>query len=819
MVLSGFSSTQKFYSHFFLVLLYFFTPYATADNQHRSLELKDAELSLSVSPFLEVLEDPTRKLSFSDVTSSTYADKFQSNRQASPSFGRTHSAYWVRFGLINQSERKWYLLLDAMLGDELNLYIVPEHPTAYAQKVDHYRRAAWSLTLPKGENLQVYIRATNGDSLLNIPVELLSADAMLTRSNQDYLFHGGIYAAELMLAAYNIFLIMAFRDMSYLALVVHILAVMLTIHRSNPVFESLFFLSQTNHYFFTTPMYFVIASLAVFARKILQTKDYSPSFDLVLKTVFWSSPLLMGVTGAIPQGTRIPLVLLIIVFTVVLAAGFLAAKQGKLIAKYFFCIFLLMFFIDVPLFLISLLDETRWIYANENIFGISTLIFVLLMSLIQAERMREMRESMQHSAIAGETKDRFMASMSHELRTPLNAIFGISTLLRLSHLDNTQRTYVEKLEASTRHMLQLIGNILDIKKIENKSFQLDIELFNLKSVITSLNDILKAQAEAKNLAMNFTGWENITENLYGDKLRLTQILINLLNNAIKFTEFGNVSLHVQRLTTHKPGMACLHFTVSDTGVGIGQDKLQFLFQPFMPLKKRSHSFREGAGLGLAISKNLVDMMGGSLEVKSMPGAGSQFFFSLNFGLHDRRSTASLQDRRKNRGMHGRRYSLRMQDRRKTLKAYDRRKSLPQENTPPDSALLLPVGTQILLVDDYELNLFIGQKLLAKIGGEVAVAGNGQSAIIQLQQHRFDIVLLDLSMADMDGFEVTNWIRSYGQQPNVPIIALTAQATPAIEQQCRDSGMNGFLTKPFTLNDLYNIILKSVHDKTPSLISQ
>jgi CheY-like chemotaxis protein len=120
------------------------------------------------------------------------------------------------------------------------------------------------------------------------------------------------------------------------------------------------------------------------------------------------------------------------------------------------------------------------------------------------------------------------------------------------------------------------------------------------------------------------------------------------------------------------------------------------------------------------------------------------------------------------------------------------------------------------VDDYDLNLFVGQKLLANIGGEVAVAGNGQSAILQLQQHRFDIVLLDLSMADMDGFEVTSWIRRYGQQPNIPIIALTAQATPAIEQQCRDTGMNGFLSKPFSLQDLHTVIVKNVHDTpTPS----
>ncbi len=639
MVLYAFSTSKKFHRQFFLFLLAVFTATAVADGRQRPLVLSGSEPSLSAAPYLDVLEDPSGKLSLAEITSPAYADKFQPNKQNSQGFGKTRSAYWLRFELINHSELKWYLLLDAKLEDELSLYILPESATAYAQKLANYRQAAWSLALPRSEKLQLYIRATDGGSLLNIPVELLSADAMLERSN----------------------------------------------------------------------------------------------------------------------------------------------------------------------------TETAWNYANKNIIGIGALLFVLLMSVIQAERVRKLRESMQHAAIACETKDRFLASMNHELRTPLNAIFGISTLLRLSRLDETQSTYVEKLEASTRHMLQLVGNILDIKKIENKSFHLDVELFKLKSVISALNDILKAQAEAKNLVLNFTDWESITENLYGDKLRLMQILINLLNNAIKFTEFGSVTLSVQKLASYKPGIVCLYFSVTDTGVGISQDKLHYLFQPFMQLKKRSNSVKEGAGLGLAISKNLVEMMGGTLEVNSSPGIGSQFYFSLNFGLHDRRSSADLQDRRKYRGMHGRRYSLRMQDRRNALKAYDRRKSQPQEIAALDSALLLPAGTQILLVDDYDLNLFVGQKLLANLGGEVAVAGNGQSAILQLQQHRFDIVLLDLSMADMDGFEVTAWIRRYGQQPNIPIIALTAQATPAIEQQCRDTGMNGFLTKPFTLQDLHTIIVKNVHD--------
>jgi CheY-like chemotaxis protein len=406
--------------------------------------------------------------------------------------------------------------------------------------------------------------------------------------------------------------------------------------------------------------------------------------------------------------------------------------------------------------------------------------------------------------------------MSHELRTPLNAIFGISTLLRLSRLDNTQTTYVEKLEASTRHMLQLVGNILDIKKIENKNFQLDIEQFKLNSVKTAVNDILTSQAESKGLHLNFTGWESITASLYGDKLRLTQILINLLNNAIKFTEFGSVTLSVQQLASATPGIVCLHFAVTDTGVGISPDKLPYLFQPFMQLKKRPNSFKDGAGLGLAISKNLVEMMGGTLAVKSSPGLGSEFSFILSFGMHDRRSNlVGLADRRKYRGVHGRRYSLRMQDRRNSLKAYDRRKSQSEETFTLNANLLLSTGTRVLLVDDYDLNLFVGQKLLASIGGEVAVAANGQSAIMQLQRHQFDIILLDLSMADMDGFEVATWIRRYGQQPNIPIIALTAQATPAIEQQCREAGMNDFLTKPFTLQDLHTVIVKNVH-KTLSI---
>ncbi|WMP19448.1 ATP-binding protein [Thiothrix lacustris] len=391
------------------------------------------------------------------------------------------------------------------------------------------------------------------------------------------------------------------------------------------------------------------------------------------------------------------------------------------------------------------------------------------MSVVQAERVRILREAMYRAEAANQAKSNFLATMSHELRTPINAITGLSTLLRLTRLDAQQQEYVSKLELSSRHMSQLVGDMLDMAKIESDHFQLSIAPFRLNITLRQIHDLLMDKARNKGLQLVFEGTETVTETLLGDRVRLSQIVINLLDNAIKYSAAGTVTLTVHKQPCADKGKLFVYFSINYAGVGIPPGKLVGIFDTFAQLDN-PHTFHNGVGLGLAISREFVAHMGGDLAAESTLGEGSHFFFTLPF------------------------------------------KVVAKEvgYTPPVSNGVLSCrvlcGISILLVDDDDdIGRLVGQKLLQSLGALVTVAADGQSSIQQLQQSSFDIVLLDICMDDLSGFEVMNWICQYAPNSKIPIIVLTAHVTLAVERQCQDAGANAFLGKPFELLDLYRVI--------------
>jgi signal transduction histidine kinase/CheY-like chemotaxis protein len=760
--------------------IYLYGVTAVASERLPAMMLADGQTTVSAAPFMEIFEDPTRRLTLAQVMSPAFSAQFVVNTQENLNVGRTRSAYWVRFKLIDQSVMKWYLLADAMLDDQFDLYVLMgngEVTTRYAQTLEPYRRRAWSLDLPRHEPVQVYIRATNGDSILNIPVELLTADTMLKRSNGDYRFFSGIFSAMLMMAAYNLFLFFVLREFSYLMLVVHTLGMIMVMHANNPVFETLTLFHNTGSHFFTTPVYIVIITLSLFVRELLKTAHCVPAYDRALRALVWLAVILMPVTGWISAGTLWLALFALLGLLLIFATSVAVARQGDRIALYFLGIFLLILSFAVPNLLMLMFREQEWhVHGSySSMMALGHVIFILLLSVVQAERVRLLREQMQRTVTANQSRGEFLATMSHELRTPMNAIAGLTTLLGLTRLDRQQQEYVDKLGLSSRHMAQLVGDVLDLARIDRKNFQLDYAPFQFSLMIQQIHALLTQKAARGGLQLIFTGVDGMAETLLGDRIRLSQILINLLDNAIKYTPTGTVTLSVERLAPRADGQLALRFEVSDTGSGIPPDKLATVFENFSQLHTDPHALREGVGLGLAICKRLVEMMGGKLEVASTLGQGSQFFFTLLFkttrmGVTDGRNLLDL---------------------------------------PPLTGCRLPEGIRILLVDDDEINRFVGQKLLQRLGGNVTLAVDGKSAILQLQQDSFDVVLLDISMPDISGFEVLHWIRHSAPNPKVLVITLTAHATQDVQQQCHEAGADAFLSKPFTYQDLSALICRTL----------
>ncbi len=392
--------------------------------------------------------------------------------------------------------------------------------------------------------------------------------------------------------------------------------------------------------------------------------------------------------------------------------------------------------------------------------------YIVAQSQQQQKIIHTLNESERKIKDAAQMKEQFMTNMSHEIRTPMNAIIGFTNLLRRTRLDTTQREYVQNIHSAGDNLLALINDILDLSKIEAGMMHMEETRFSVRSLAASVSAMFAEKMAEKKLRYYTDIADDVPDILSGDAIRLTQVLVNLLGNAVKFTARGEIGLLIT--CRYEQGEKVgLRFTVRDTGIGIPPEKQHSIFERFQQAEAATTRRYGGTGLGLSIVRQLVTIQGGSVAVESKVGKGSSFIVDIDYRIPDISEITS-------------------------------------SSVLEDDVAMVPESVQLLIAEDNSMNQQLIRHLMRNWGFGFTIVSNGVEAIEILKRQPFLLVLMDIQMPEMDGYITTTVIRNE-LKLDIPVIAMTAHAMMGEKEKCLQLGMNDYLSKPIKENELYNII--------------
>ncbi len=388
--------------------------------------------------------------------------------------------------------------------------------------------------------------------------------------------------------------------------------------------------------------------------------------------------------------------------------------------------------------------------------------------------MEELKKQKEIAELSDKLKEQFLANVSHEIRTPMNGVLGMAHLLNKTNPTKEQEEYIEAIKISANNLMVIINDILDFSKINAGKIEFNENEFNFRDLMKGILQILQVKADEKKIKLGCTIDYRIKDNLVGDPIRLNQILINLMGNAVKFTENGKVQLDI-KLIDQKDNICKIRIKVKDSGIGIPENKLQSIFESFEQAENNKRRY-EGTGLGLTIVKQLVELQGGNISVTSKVNEGSEFVVDMTFRLG--------KNQLKNEEI------------------------LHNEHV---EALNFS-NVSVLIVEDNKVNQLLLKNMLKKFGFiKLDTAENGRIALNRLRENNYDLILMDIQMPEMDGYEITREIRTRlrKEMRNIPVIAITADSSDKEKAKAKENGLDDYIVKPYTPEELYYTIIKYV----------
>lgn len=723
---------------------------------------------------------------------------FQALPNANTNLGFTNHQFWVKFELENNDSitKTLYLETARPITDLADLYFTSEKKSIqvhrngdllpFENRAVKHRKLIFPLTLQPNSKTQFYLHLKSDGEVINLPLVLHDGRSMIESTFKAQLVFGVFYGILLLAALTYLFFFFGIREKSFILYVSYVVSIAL-LHSS---LDGYFY-----QYLLGEPGWFADRSLLIFAtvsaillnrysQAFVQVNTFARGLNLTINVINFGLILLLLGIILFDAGKPLyyPLVNALGFIGVLLAvASIVMSFVKKKPVDPFFALGFTSLTLGFIIFILNNFSLIENSFLTENAAKLGTGLEILFLSLSMANRIRILRNekekaqelALQRSQESNEIKSFFLSNVSHELRTPLNAILGLSQSIMKEIQDEKIKENLEVIKYSSVSLLSSIDDILDYSKIEKGELNLEQKPFDFQKVVSEIKVLAHQQSRDKGLKFSFEERVQLPKKLVGDAARLRQILMNVINNSIKFTPQGEVKLTISDLQEIGEQVK-LTFEITDTGVGIKKEKLDRIFESFIQEQIDDKRKFGGFGLGLCIVKALTQLYNGSVSIQSDLGKGTSVTISLNFGVVEE----SIQDLVKTQSVE------------------------------------LLTGKRILVVEDNPVNQLVIKSILRKWKGiTFAFANHGLEGLEKLREDNYDLILMDLQMPEMDGYEATEAIRSglaRIQNQQIPIIAVTADTTEKSKIKAKAVGMDDYMTKPVDADILLEKVLQALY---------